>query len=488
MISVCCYCRVSTDKDDQANSFEAQQRYFRELIQSHSDWNLFQVYADEGITGTSTNRRAAFQQMIEDAEAGRFRLILTKEVSRFSRNILDTISYTRQLKSLGVAVLFVTDGINTMDPDAELRLSIMATMAQEESRRTSGRVTWGQTRQMERGIVFGRSLLGYDVRNGALIVNEYGAEIVRRIFEQYALEGLGTTAIAGQLRRAGVQTVRGNRNWTAHSIVRILKNEKYVGDLIQKKTYTPDYLTHQKKQNRGEIPQIILKNHHTPIISRELWDLTQAKLQSNNKHTDAGVYSGPSPLSGKIRCRNCGKAFISRTKYRKDGSSYKRWCCHSSCGIGKILREDDALQMFSAALQQLPVNRQETANHIAARFRTTYLSDQQSAAVIQRSIAQISAKKEALLDHFLTGTISKEELQVMKLRYERELFVLREQLQRPRSSVHARQIEQTVSALLDDKIESDLLCRMLLEEITVYPDRRMALRLKQHPQIFWFSG
>ena len=148
MIKLASYCRVSTDKDDQANSFENQQRYFRAYIDRQPELELYQVYADEGITGTSTKKRAAFNQMIADARMGKFELILTKDVSRFSRNILDTIAYTRELKALSVGVLFMNDGISTLEPDAELRLSIMGSIAQEESRKTSSRVKWGQTRRM----------------------------------------------------------------------------------------------------------------------------------------------------------------------------------------------------------------------------------------------------------------------------------------------------------------------------------------------------
>ena len=208
MISVASYCRVSTDKEDQANSFAAQQRYFSQYIRQHPQWELYRIYADEGITGTSTKRRVAFQRMIQDAQAGKFRIILTKEVSRFSRNLLGTIAYTRKLKALGVSVLFLTDGINTMDPDAELRLSIMASIAQEESRRTSARVKWGQTRQMERGVVFGRSMLGYDVKDGVLSINPEGARLVQRIFHLYGVEKLGTTQIARMLEREGVRVER----------------------------------------------------------------------------------------------------------------------------------------------------------------------------------------------------------------------------------------------------------------------------------------
>ena len=193
MIKVAGYCRVSTDKDDQANSFAAQQRYFREYIQNHPGWELFDIYADEGITGTSTKKRTQFNRMITDAYDGKFRMIITKEVSRFSRNVLDTIAYTRELKAIGIGVIFATDQINTLEPESEMLLSFLASMAQEESRRTSSRVVWGQTRQMEKGVVFGHSLLGYDVKNGKISINPKGAEIVRLIFKKYAVEQVSTS-------------------------------------------------------------------------------------------------------------------------------------------------------------------------------------------------------------------------------------------------------------------------------------------------------
>ena len=224
MIYVASYCRVSTDQEDQHNSFASQQRYFRDYIQHHPDWELYAVYADEGITGTSTKKRTQFNRMIEDAYAGKFQLILTKEVSRFSRNILDTIAYTRELKALGVGVRFLLDGICTLDSDAELYLSIMASMAQEESRKTSSRVTWGQTRQMEKGVVFGHSLLGYTVHQGRLTVEPDGAELVRRIFELYAVEQISTAEIARILTREGHLTHHGNEKWTANGVLKILKN------------------------------------------------------------------------------------------------------------------------------------------------------------------------------------------------------------------------------------------------------------------------
>lgn len=286
MKRVAAYCRVSTDKADQNHSFESQKRYFREYIERNSNYSLYRIYADEGITGTNVKNRISFKNMIEDAKNGKFDLILTKEISRFARNILDSIYYTRELKRYGVGVLFMNDNIYTMDSDAELRLAILASIAQEESRKTSERVKWGQKRRMEQGVVFGRSMLGYDVQNGKMTVNKEGAEIVRRIFHAFAEEGKGYAEIARELGAAGIPPMRAEK-WNGTVIMRILKNEKYVGDLVQKKTYTPDYLSHEKKYNRGAEALVIIKDHHEPIVSRALFQKAAERLSRKKEGTDS---------------------------------------------------------------------------------------------------------------------------------------------------------------------------------------------------------
>lgn len=329
--------------------------------------------ADEGITGTSTKKRAAFNRMIADAHLGMFQLILTKEVSRFSRNILDTISYTRELKSLGVGVVFVNDGINSLEPDAELRLAIMGSMAQEESRKTSSRVKWGQTRRMEQGVVFGRSLLGYDVKGGKITVNPEGAEIVRQIFYKYGVERKGTSVIARELREAGCKTVSGNPKWSNTYIIKVLKNEKYVGDLVQKKTVTPDYLSHARKYNHGEEELVSICGHHEPIIDRGLWDMVQEEMKKRNRKGDyGGGHSTRYVFSGKIKCGECGASFVSRKKYRKDGTGYRRWGCFTTttegirhedvqgnvvgCNIGKMLRDELAMDILKQSMASLQMD------------------------------------------------------------------------------------------------------------------------------------
>ncbi len=506
MIHVAGYCRVSTDKEDQANSFASQKRYFSEYIGDNPDWELYEIYADEGISGTSTTKRSQFNRMIQDARRGRFQLILTKEVSRFSRNIVDTLSYTRELKQMGVAVEFMTDRINTMDSDGELRLSILATLAQDESRRTSSRVVWGQTRQMEKGVVFGRSLLGYEVANGRLILEPQGAGIVRLIFRKYAVEQVSTAEIARILTREGYRTGGGSTSWKAGSIVKILKNEKYAGDLVQRKTYTPDYLSHEKRANRGQVPLIRMENHHEPIISRELWNLAQARLRQANKH-HAGKegHSNRYAFSGKIKCGQCGASYVARVRTLKNGEKVRRWSCatavrqgRAGCSIGKLLRDDDAFHMMHTAFQNIPLDTGAVIGSLTQLAVSAIQWDQSGAGDrpdrLQVALDKLRQKKERVLDAFFAGDISKADMQAMKNRYEQQEADLQRRMEQARDpeengEASARQtaaIRQTLTAFLSGESGSDILCKFMLKSLTVCQDRHMELRLKDLPLVFRF--
>ena len=515
MISVASYCRVSTDKDDQANSFAAQQRYFKDYIDRQPDWELYEVYADEGITGTSTKKRTNFNRMIHDAHMGKFKLIITKEVSRFSRNILDTISFTRELKSLGVGVLFMNDGISTLEPDAELRLSIMGSIAQEESRKTSTRVKWGQTRQMERGVVFGTSILGYDVKDGKLSINPEGAKIARLIFHKYAVEKKGTTVIARELREAGYQTYHGSTNWSNSHIVKILKNEKYVGDLTQKKTFTPDYLTHAKKYNHGEEEMITITNHHEPIISREIWNITQAELQKRNRHGELGAgHSNRYVFSGKIKCGECGYSFVSRYKKRKDGTKYRKWGCLAAtdhhtgrvdaegnpmgCNIGRMLRDEVAMDILRQGIQSLQMDTDWIIRNVSAlaleAIREGETESADTEEQLQYQIDQLTKKKEAVLDAFFSQTVTKEEMRLMNERYDQELAALDQRMQAVRekqklcydASSLADDVRQKVKAIVCGETDSEVFYKNILDHMTVYRGGRVELHLNLLPQKWVF--
>ena len=505
MIKVASYCRVSTDKDDQANSFETQKRYFRQYIESHPDWELYCTYADE-VTGTTTKKRTQFNRMINDAYDGKFQMIITKEVSRFSRNILDTIAYTRELKAIGIGVIFATDRINTLEPEAEMLLSYLASMAQEESRRTSSRVVWGQTRQMERGVVFGQSLLGYDVKDGVLTINPEGAEIVRLIFHKYAMEQVSTSEIARYMRCKGYHTYRGNTKWMSNTVIKILRNEKYVGDLVQKKTYTPDFLTHTRKANKGQVPFVTITNHHEPIVSREVWNMAQERLQKNNKHGEwDGGNSNRYVFSGKIKCGECGCSFVGRFKYLKDGSKIRRWSCGTTankgkeaCNVSKLVRDDDAMQMLKTAIRSLPMDTKAIVSNVTILVLEAIvdcgIGTGDNPKRLGLEIDRIQQKKEAVMDSCFSGEITKEDMQIMNRKYDRQ----REELRRRQKEAELRQwenrdaqtlkavIRSEVSGILSGDIQSEVFCKTVLDRLTVFKDRHIELRLNLLPQVFQF--
>lgn len=509
MISVATYCRVSTDQVDQANSFEAQKRYFKEYIDRQPDWTLYAVYADEGISGTSTKKRVQFNRMLQDAREGKFQLILTKEVSRFSRNILDTIAYTRELKALGVGVLFMNDGISTLDPDAELRLSIMGSIAQEESRKTSSRVKWGQTRQMERGVVFGRSMLGYDVKDGRMTVNPEGAALVRLIFQKYGIEKKGTSVIARELREAGYRTCTGNPSWSPSYLIKLLKNEKYVGDLVQKKTITPDYLTHAKKYNHGEEELVILRDHHTPIIDRDLWNTVQEELKKRSRHGISGTgHSNRYLFSGKITCGECGASFVARKRTGPDGQVSRRWACRTTvtqgvkrldlygnplgCDIGWTLREELAQEMLRQALDTVSMDRRLLMDRVTGAAVAVLQEDSQMPiqGTIEQHMAQIKRKQLALLDAYCAGDVSKEEMHALKACYSKELANLEQRLkdaeQESKGDPPETKVRMQADAILSGRLQCEIFYKQLLDHMMVCKDRRVQVTLRHLPQAWIF--
>ncbi|WP_455716476.1 recombinase family protein [Anaerosporobacter sp.] len=433
MIYVAAYCRVSTDREDQVNSFESQQRYFREYISRTEGLELYEIYADEGLSGTSTKKRKAFNRMIEEAREGRFQMIVTKEISRFARNTLDSIYYTRELKKYGVGVFFLNDNINTLDSDAELRLTILSSIAQEESRRTSERVKWGQKRRMEQGIVFGSSMLGYDVKNGKIYWNEEGAKVVRRIYDKFLLEGKGTYVIAKELREEGNLPLRA-KEWSSSVILRILRNEKYCGDLIQKKTYTPDYLTHEKRYNYGEEDYVVIHNHHVPIISREEFNQVQTLLDHRarkiaSKEKESNRYA----LSGKIMCGGCKRCYIARARLRKDGSVYLVWRCfhgeeknnnevrdiepsyHEGINkklckecINSCIKNEELMRLIKNITLQLPIDKEEFIKHMMGLIKRC-LARKESSNEFLDKIIDLEEERKRLLIAYRKNYITEEE-------------------------------------------------------------------------------
>ena len=267
-LKVAAYARVSTDSEDQLNSFESQVKYYNEKITKNIEWLFVEVYADESISGTQDYKRSNFMRMIQDSMNGKIDLILTKSISRFARNTLDTLKYVRMLKEKNVAILFEEENINTLEMAGELLLTILSSVAQQESETISSHVKLGLKMKQQRGELIGyNGCLGYtyDKENKSISINQEEAEIVKYIFNRYA-QGVGSSIIARELTNMKYLTLKGLTKWSDSTVRRILKNEKYKGDVLQGKTYTTDPITHKRVINMGEENQYYIKEHHTAII------------------------------------------------------------------------------------------------------------------------------------------------------------------------------------------------------------------------------
>lgn len=515
-LRVAAYARVSTEKDDQMNSLLSQKKYFSHYIKNQSDMELSKVYFDEGISGTQTRKRTGFNRMIEDALGGKFNLILTKEVSRFARNTVDTLFYTRKLKEAGVGVIFTLDNIDTRDSDGELRLTIMASMAQEESRKTSERVKWGQQRRMEQGVVFGRDMLGYTVKNGILSITPEEVPVVKAIFHKYTNEGKGTHVIARELMEEGLRPKHISL-WSATVILRVLRNEKYVGDLCQKKTFTPDYLTHKKKYNCGEEEKIYIKDHHEAIIDRDLWERTQVELiRRSPSGSQRTRYSNRYWCSGKIFCGECGSRFVSRTKKIQAGT-YKAWRCYENASHGTLkidpegkgigcnnhsINEKALLACMNYCVNILCQNRERIRGEILARIRE--VCEEQDATIeaerIRQKMDSVEEKKRKSFDAMLEGVITKEDLKKQTVWYEKELSRLQSLVGKSeqnnkkygRKQEELEVLTKTLDDILSFRGEDEMLYREVLEKIVVYREEkqgcnRLVVWLKYMPFGIWLK-
>lgn len=319
---VAAYARVSTDSEEQLSSYEAQVEFYTRYIKGNPGWEFVDVYTDEGISGTNIRKREGFNRMISDALSGKIDLILTKSISRFARNTVDTLTTVRTLKAHKVEVYFEKENIYTLDAKGEVMLTIMGSLAQEESRSISENVTWGKRRSMEEGkfSLAYKHFLGYEKgEDGLPRIVEHEAEIIREIYQLF-LGGSTVRSIADHLTAKGIPTPAGKKKWSVSTIMSILQNEKYKGDALLQKTYTADFLTKKVKKNCGEVPQYYIENSHPAIIDAETFDLVQKEIERRRPHRHQ--LHRNSPLNAKIICGECGgfygrKVWHSNSKYRK---------------------------------------------------------------------------------------------------------------------------------------------------------------------------
>lgn len=364
---VAAYARVSTDKEEQQNSYDAQVDYYTQFIQNNPEWEFIGVYADEGITGTSTKKRDGFKSMIQDALAGKIDLILTKSVSRFARNTVDSLTAVRKLKDHHVEVFFEKENIYTFDSKGELLITIMSSLAQEESRSISLNTTWGRRKSFADGKVSlaYSNFLGY--KQGAddnLEIVEEEAAVVRRIYNEF-LSGKTPYDIATRLTQDGIPTPMRKETWRVSAIESILQNEKYKGDAILQKTFVTDFLTKKVKKNEGEFPQYYIERNHPAIISPEVFEMVQEEFRRRKKA--GGFTRCYSPIAGRVICGDCG-GYYGRKAWHSTEPQYKSyvWHCskrwHDDC-ICKtpIVRQANIEQSFVDAFNSLLAQRDEIA-------------------------------------------------------------------------------------------------------------------------------
>lgn len=359
------YARVSTDHEVQATSYESQMRYYSEYINGRDDWEFVKMYSDEGISGTNTKLRTGFKSMVEDALDGKIDLIITKSVSRFARNTVDSLTTVRQLKEVGVEIYFEKENIWTLDSKGELLITIMSSLAQEESRSISENVTWGLRKQFAEGKVHFpyTNVLGFKAgEDGAIVVDQDEAKTVRYIFQQ-ALIGKSPYHIAKDLTEQVIPSPSGKSHWNATTIKRMLRNEKYKGDALLQKTYTTDFLTKKKNINRGELPQYYVENNHEAIVDRETFDAVQQVLENKGRKSSTTIFSS------KLVCGDCGHFFGSKVWHST--SKYRRviyQCNKKYKGISKCstphVTEEEVIQWFISAVNQVLDNRIEVIDNL----------------------------------------------------------------------------------------------------------------------------
>lgn len=375
---VCAYCRVSTDSDEQITSYNSQIEHYSTWIKSNPNWEFVGIYADEGITGTQVKKRTEFQRMIDDALNGKIDMIIAKSISRFARNTVDTLNTCRLLRDKNVDVFFEKENIHTLEMDSEMFLTLYSAFAQAESESLSQNVKMGLKAKMKRGEYVGNvGCYGYtwNKQTKQLEINEEEAKVIRQIFEWY-ISGIGAYTIAIKLNESNIKPRRSSK-WIPTTIRNMLKNEKYIGDLLNQKTYSTSPLTHKKAINFGEKEKYYVKDVHIPIISRETWDKAQeiysirSKEMQPNGNTHNSKYSKKYPFSSKIECGICGSSYVRRkNEKRKDGTHKIYWACNKrityveQCNHSIFITEDILKDIFIQIYNSIIVEKHKTKDKL----------------------------------------------------------------------------------------------------------------------------
>lgn len=435
-LRVCAYARVSTEKEEQLNSYNSQLKYYEEKIKSNNDWLYVGIYADEGITGTLDYKRDGFMKMMQDATQNKFDMIITKSISRFGRNTVDTLKYVRALKEKGIAIYFEEERINTLEISGEIMLTVLSAMAQQESENISSHVKLGLQMKLKRGELIGyNGCLGYvyDKETKQISVNYEEAEIVRYIFERYC-QGVGCTTIAKELTSMKYTTPTGKKKWHESTIRGILKNEKYKGDVLQGKTYTTDPISHRRVVNMGEENMYYMQEHHEPIISERMFNQVQEILQKRGGVRGSGRrkgnFSRKYPFSSRLYCGFCGSLLTRRNWHSGTKNSITVWHCmefvkhgKENCPHCKAIKESIIEEAFTQSYKLLCDSNKELIQTFLNEMEEIIQEESNESSIIrlEEQKQNLKEKIDKLIDLNLNGTISTQTLQEKKAKLQNKI-------------------------------------------------------------------
>ena len=504
-LRVAAYAHVSSSSEDQLNSYRVQNQYYSELISNNPDWEMVDIYADAGITGTSTKKRTEFLRMIRQCKQKKIDLILTKSIQRFARNTLDCINYTRILRQLGIGVLFEKENINSLPPDSEFMITMYGAMAQSESESISGNVKWGKKRAMEAGKVSiaYKNLYAYEKgADGKPEPIPAQAEIVRELYTRY-LAGASLRELKDWLENGNHPTVAGGTVWSITAVKGILTNEKYCGDVLLQKTFSTDVISKKVVKNTGQLPKYLIQNHHEGIVTREQFQAVQAELarrsalRSDSKQAATGrsCYTSKYALSDRLVCGECGKLYRRKTRNIK-GNIYHEWRCISRLDYGKrychdspTLRELPLQNAILSAINEAMSEKPVLLDRIKSAMSLELLPVQgqaMSLADIERQLAQLDNQFQRLLAEAIdaedkdacNAQFAEILAEQTSLKKQKEAIL---QSSADADSVCTRMIqaEQALEAAAPTITEwDDAAIRQLVERVTVLSADELLVRLK----------
>ncbi len=504
LLRVAAYCRVSTDSEDQLESYKAQVAYYTDAIAKNPRWRFVDIYADEGITGVMAKKRTNFMRMMRDCEKGKIDLILTKSVARFARNTVDSLNYVRRLKAKGIGVYFEEQALDSLKTENEMALGLYSVLAQAESENISANVRWGIRQRMQSGTFkFRYNLLGYrkgDDGNPEIVEEE--AQYVRAIFNMY-LDGKSLDQIKSYLEGEGVLTKTGKNVWNKCIIQAILTNERYCGDLLMQKTFTENCITKKVKKNRGEMPKYLIRDNHPAIITHATFKMAQmemARRGSVRKKTDSGIteqgkYSGKFALTDILVCGECGSPYRRKT-YSRNGENKRVWRCLSRLEHGtefcsdSITVDDETLKKtIVRGISKAISDKQDVLNLILSNlaYAVTGEDDTLEMYAIEKQLKTLSGILDETMELAASSTGDGKRFQEEMKSLSSQMVVLREQLEIIKGRIDSNKkvneeienIKQCLSAdSLDFSEYNDVTIRRLVEYIRVMKDNSIIIVLK----------